>query len=52
MVIDCAAAVAARIAGCRVTWLPGVDHMVPLRAPELLARLINSDVVTTHNNVS
>ena len=40
MVADCAAAAVARIPGCRVITLPGVDHMVPLRAPERIAALI------------
>jgi pimeloyl-ACP methyl ester carboxylesterase len=41
-VVDCATAVAARIPGCRVTSLPGVDHLVPLRVPEPLADMIES----------
>jgi 3-oxoadipate enol-lactonase len=43
MIIDCATAIAARISGCRLTSLPGVDHLVPLRAPELLARMIEAE---------
>jgi 3-oxoadipate enol-lactonase len=40
MVVACAGKVGAAIPGCRTTTLPGVDHMVPLRAPTLLAELI------------
>jgi pimeloyl-ACP methyl ester carboxylesterase len=43
MVIDCATAIVARIPGCHLTSLPGVDHMVPLRAPERLAHMINTE---------
>ncbi|HEX3786966.1 MAG TPA: alpha/beta fold hydrolase [Pseudonocardiaceae bacterium] len=42
-VIDCVTAVAARIPGSRLTVLPGVDHLVPLRAPQLLVDMINSE---------
>lgn len=41
MVADCVAAMARRIPGCQVVRLPGVDHLVPLRAPEVLAHLID-----------
>lgn len=41
MVADCVAAMARRIPGREVVTLPGVDHLVPLRAPEVLAQLID-----------
>lgn len=41
MVTDCVAAMAGRIPGCQVRTLPGVDHLVPLRAPGVLAHLID-----------
>ena len=37
MVADCGRAAAARIPGCRSAIVPGADHMLPLRAPELIA---------------
>jgi 3-oxoadipate enol-lactonase len=37
MVADCGRAAAARIPGCRLTIVPGADHMLPLRVPELIA---------------
>ena len=40
MVADCCDAVAARIPGCQVISAPGADHMVPLRAPDLVADLV------------
>lgn len=40
IVAACGGAVAARIPGCRFSWLPGVDHFPPLRAPELVAAAI------------
>ncbi len=39
MVARCAAEIAARIPGCERVTAPGADHMLPLRAPELIARL-------------
>ncbi len=38
--IDCAAATAARIPGCRLVTVPGADHLLPLRAPDAVARAI------------
>jgi pimeloyl-ACP methyl ester carboxylesterase len=40
MVADCCRAVAERIPDCRVITAPGVDHMVPLRAADLVAKLV------------
>lgn len=42
MVTDCATAIAQRIPGCRTITVPGTDHLLPLRAPRLLADLIES----------
>ena len=39
MVARCAAAIAARIPGCEQVPAPGADHMLPLRAPDLIAQL-------------
>jgi len=44
MVTDCAQDAAARIPNCRLTMVPGADHLVPLRAPELIADLIAAEV--------
>lgn len=41
MVTDSATAIAARIPGCRTVTAPGADHMLPLRIPDQLARLID-----------
>jgi len=41
MVADCGAAMARRIPGCRVVTLAGVDHLIPLRAPAVVASLID-----------
>jgi 3-oxoadipate enol-lactonase len=40
MVAGCAAQVAARIPGCRQRTAPGADHLLPLRAPGMIAGLI------------
>lgn len=40
MVTRCAASVADRIPGCRRVAAPGSDHLIPLRAPDLVADLI------------
>ena len=40
MVAECCNALAERIPGCRLLTLPGVDHMVPLRAPDVVAELV------------
>jgi pimeloyl-ACP methyl ester carboxylesterase len=37
MVIECASAIAARLATCQTAMLPGVYHMLPLRVPDLVA---------------
>jgi 3-oxoadipate enol-lactonase len=42
MVDRCAREVAARIPGCRLTVVPGADHLLPLRVPGLIAGLITS----------
>jgi 3-oxoadipate enol-lactonase len=42
MVTGCATAIAGRIPGCRTVTVPGADHLLPLRAPRLLADLIES----------
>lgn len=41
MVADCVAAMARRIPGSELISLPDVDHLVPLRRPDLLADLIS-----------
>lgn len=40
MVADASHAIAARIDGCQTIVVPGADHMLPLRAPELVANAI------------
>jgi pimeloyl-ACP methyl ester carboxylesterase len=40
MVTRCADSVADRIPGCRRVFVPGCDHLIPLRAPDLVAGLI------------
>jgi 3-oxoadipate enol-lactonase len=40
MVTRCANSIAERIPGCRLVPVPGADHMLPLRAPDLIADLI------------
>ncbi len=42
--IDCAAASAARIPGCRLVTVPGADHLLPLRAPDAVARAIREQL--------
>jgi 3-oxoadipate enol-lactonase len=44
MVRDAAAHIAGRIPGCRTVMVPGTDHLLPLRAPALLADLISNYV--------
>jgi 3-oxoadipate enol-lactonase len=41
MVADCARVIADRIPGCLLVTVPGADHMLPLRAPRLIADLIS-----------
>lgn len=41
-VIDCARAVAAGIPGSRLLTVPGADHLIPLRDPALVARIISA----------
>jgi 3-oxoadipate enol-lactonase len=41
MVADCARVIADRIPGCSLLTVPGADHMLPLRAPQLIADLIS-----------
>src|SRR5262245_52433440 len=42
MVDKCGRAIADRIADCELMTVRGADHMLPLRAPELIANLISS----------
>ncbi len=42
MVDQCAREIASRIPGCRLTTVPGADHLLPLRVPGLIAGLIAS----------
>jgi 3-oxoadipate enol-lactonase len=41
MVARCAADIAARIPGCQQVAVPGADHLLPLRAPTLIADLVS-----------
>jgi 3-oxoadipate enol-lactonase len=41
MVADCGRVVAERIPNCQLITVPGADHLLPLRAPELIADLID-----------
>jgi pimeloyl-ACP methyl ester carboxylesterase len=43
MVAECGRAVAERIPNCQLITVPGADHLLPLRAPELIADLIDQD---------
>ena len=40
MVTRCADSIADRIPGCRRITVPGIDHLIPLRAPGLVAQVI------------
>lgn len=40
MVTDASRAIAARLSGCQTILVPGADHLLPLREPELLANAI------------
>ena len=42
MVAQCAESIAGRIPGCRRIMVPGADHLLPLRAPSLIADLIGT----------
>lgn len=42
--IDCAAATAAGIPGCRLVTVPGADHLLPLRAPGAVAQAIREQL--------
>lgn len=44
MVAQCADSVADRIPGCRRITAPGIDHLIPLRAPDLVAQVITEQV--------
>lgn len=44
MVAQCADSVADRIPGCRRITAPGIDHLIPLRAPDLVAQVIIEQV--------
>jgi len=46
MVREAAGHIAGRIPGCRTVTVPGADHMLPLRAPELLADLVREYVTS------
>ncbi len=39
MVARCAAGIAARLTGCQQIAAPGADHLLPLRAPTMIAEL-------------
>jgi 3-oxoadipate enol-lactonase len=40
MVADASRAIAARLSGCQTIMVPGADHLLPLREPELVAKAI------------
>ena len=40
MVADVSRAIAARLSGCKTILVPGADHLLPLREPELVANAI------------
>lgn len=40
MLVRCAQTIAGRIPGCRLVTVPEADHMLPLRAPDLIVDLI------------
>ncbi len=42
MVARCAESMAGRIPGCRRILVPGADHLLPLRAPSLIAEVIGT----------
>jgi len=42
MVAGCGRAVAERVPDCRLITVPGADHLLPLRVPDLIADLISS----------
>ncbi len=44
MVADCVTAIARRIPDCQLVDLPGVDQLVPLRASEALAHLVDAHI--------
>jgi 3-oxoadipate enol-lactonase len=44
MVARCAGIVADRIPGCRRITVPGSDHLIPLRVPDLVAEVITEQV--------
>jgi 3-oxoadipate enol-lactonase len=41
MVTDASRAIAARLSGCQTNLVPGADHLLPLREPELVAKAIS-----------
>ncbi len=45
IVLECGDHIAARIPGCRKVVVPGADHLLPLRAPDVLADLITEHVL-------
>ena len=40
MVADVSRAIAARLSGCQTIVVPGADHLLPLREPELVANAV------------
>jgi 3-oxoadipate enol-lactonase len=40
MVADASRAIVARLSGCQTVLVPGADHLLPLREPELVAKAI------------
>jgi pimeloyl-ACP methyl ester carboxylesterase len=40
MVAECGRAVAERIPNCQLITVPGADHLLPLRAPDLIANVV------------
>jgi 3-oxoadipate enol-lactonase len=47
--IACDEEAARRIPGCQLIWMPGVDHLPPLREPELVTRTVLDHVRGTEN---
>jgi pimeloyl-ACP methyl ester carboxylesterase len=46
-VLDCAKAIVERLPGCRQSFLAGVDHMVPLRVPAMIADIVTGRAPAT-----
>jgi 3-oxoadipate enol-lactonase len=45
VLIACDEEIARRIPGCQLIWMPGVDHLPPLREPALITRTILDQVL-------